>query len=64
MPAESHGRELIEKKKKLFVCYIDYKKAFDKVKHIRYSKLLAEYNISSEEIRLISNIYDNEEAQI
>ena len=55
---------LIEKNKKLFVCYIDYKKAFDKIKHIALSKLLDEYNVPSEEIRLISNIYDNQEAQI
>ena len=40
---------LIEKKKKLLICYIDYKKAFDKVKHIALSKLLAEYNIPNEE---------------
>ena len=40
------------------------KKALDKVEHISLSKLLAEYNIPNEEIRLISNINDNQEAQI
>ena len=58
------AERLIEKKNKLLICYFDYKKEFDKVKHIALSKLLAEYNIPNEENRLISNIYDNQEAQI
>ena len=40
------------------------KRRSTKVKHIALSKLLAGYNIPNEEIRLISNIYDNHEAQI
>ena len=51
-----------QRDKKLFVCYIDYKKAFDKIKHVALSKMLAEYNVPNEEIRLISNIYDYQEA--
>ena len=58
------SERLIEKNKKLFVCYVDYKKAFDKIKHVALSKMLAEYNVPNEEIRLISSIYDYQEAQI
>ena len=58
------SERLIEKNKKLFVCYIDYKKAFDKIKHVALSKMHAEYNVPNEEIRLISSIYDYQEAQI
>ena len=58
------AERLIEKKKKLLICYIYYKKAFDKVKHIALSKLLPEYNIPNEDIRLICKICDNKEAQI
>ena len=36
------AERLIEKKNKLLLCYIDCKKAFDKVKSITLSKLLAE----------------------
>ena len=58
------SERFIEKNKKLSVCYIDYKKAFDKIKHVAPSKMLAEYNVPNEEIRLISNIYGYQEAQI
>ena len=43
---------------------MDYKAAVDKVKHIALNKLLAEYNVPNEEIRLICSIYDNQGAQI
>ena len=38
---------LIEKQKTLFILKIDYRKAFEKVKHIALSKLHAEYNIAT-----------------
>ena len=55
---------LNDSNKKLFVCYINYRTAFGKIKHIPLSKLLAEYNVPKEDIRLISNIYNNQAAQI
>ena len=33
------GQRAIEMKKDLFLCFIDYKKAFDKVKHNKMIKL-------------------------
>ena len=58
------SERLLETNKKLFVCYIDYNKAFDKIKHVALSKMCAEYNVPNEDVRLTSNIYDYQKAQI
>ena len=50
---------MIDKKKKMFICFIDYTKAFDRVKHNKLIEVLGKYDIPQEEIRLISNLYWN-----
>ena len=53
---------MIDKKKKMFICFIDYTKAFDRVKHNKLIEVLGKYDIPQEEKRLISNLYWNQTA--
>lgn len=46
-----------KKKKKLFICFIDFKKAYDKVPRIALIQLLIEYGCSASMILLIANMY-------
>ena len=55
---------MIEKKRKLFVCIIDCKKAFDRVEHDKLIEVLRKYEIQPENIRLISNLYWNQTAMV
>ena len=50
------------KKQKLFVCFYDLKKAFDFVPRIKmFNKLLSDYKIGGKFLRILKNIYtDNE----
>lgn len=41
----------------VYACYIDFEKAFDRVKHDRLHQLLLNKNINSCDIRIISNLY-------
>lgn len=41
----------------VYACYIDFEKAFDRVKHDRLHQLLLNKNIDSCDIRIISNLY-------
>ena len=55
---------LLDKKKKLYICFIYYAKAFDKVNHNKLIDVLRKYEIPSEEIRIISSIYWNQVAYV
>ena len=54
----------IEVKKDLFMCFIDYTKAFDKVKHGILLESLQKLDIDGKDIRVIRNLYWNQEAVI
>lgn len=41
----------------VFACYIDFEKAFDKVKHDKLHQLLISKNIDLDDVRIISNLY-------
>lgn len=41
----------------VFACYIDFEKAFDKVKHDKLHQILASKNIDLEDARIINNLY-------
>ena len=58
------SERMVSKNKKIFACFIDYKKAFDKVSHSRLIQVLKKYEVPPEEIRLISNLYWSQTAQI
>jgi len=41
----------------VYACYIDFKKAFEKVKHYKLHQLLVRRNIDSDDVRIISNLH-------
>ena len=50
--------------REIYLCFIDYEKAFDKVKHEKMIKLLDNEKIGKENIRIIRNLYWTQEAAI
>ena len=53
-----------EVNKDLFLCFIDYTKAFDKVRHETLLDMLQELEIDGKDIRIIRNLYWNQEAAV
>ena len=47
----------IEMQKDLYICFIDYTKAFDKVKHEELLKLLECFDLFGKDIRILRNLY-------
>ena len=47
----------IEVQKNVYMCFIDYEKAFDKVRHPELVKILRNLNLDGKDIRLITNLY-------
>ncbi|XP_047491220.1 uncharacterized protein LOC125040612 [Penaeus chinensis] len=47
---------LIEKQKNLYLCFIDYTKAFDRVNHAKLLEVIEKANIPAHERNLISNL--------
>lgn len=58
------GERMIEKKKDLFVCYIDYTKAFDRVNHTKLITIMENIGIPFYETRMISNLYWKQKAMV
>ena len=54
----------IEVQKNLYVCFVDYEKAFDKVKHEEILKLLRDIHLDGRDLRLIQNLYWNQKAAV
>ncbi|XP_042883267.1 uncharacterized protein LOC122260182 [Penaeus japonicus] len=52
----------IEMQKDLFMCFIDYTKAFDKVQHEELLRLLQGLDLDGKDIRLIRNLYWEQKA--
>lgn len=48
----------------IYMCFIDYNKAFDKVRHDHLMRLLVEKSLDKRDIRIISKIYYNQKANI
>lgn len=49
----------MEVKRKLFVCFVDYKKAFDRIHHEKLRHILQNIRLDSHDIMIIRNIYWN-----
>lgn len=47
----------IEMKEGIFVCFIDYTKAFDKVEHEELVKMLENYDLDGKDIHLLRNLH-------
>ena len=54
----------IEVNKDLYVCFIDYAKAFDRVKHCELIECLKSIGIDGKDCRIISNLYWHQQAAI
>lgn len=48
----------------IYVCFVDYEKAFDRVQHGKMIKALRKYSVDQEDIRLIRNLYWQQKANI
>ena len=55
---------MIEKQKDVYVCFIDYSKAFDTVKHEPLIELLQSLDIDPQDVRLLANLYWNRQAAV
>ncbi|KAG1656246.1 Retrovirus-related Pol polyprotein from type-1 retrotransposable element R2 [Nymphon striatum] len=58
------GERAIEHQQDVFICFIDYSKAFDKVQHTKLIKLLEQINIDDKDLRIIKNLYWNQNAAV
>jgi hypothetical protein len=54
----------IEKQRNVCVCFIDYTKAFDTVKHEKLIDVLSKLDVDKHDIRLLSNLYWNQQATV
>ena len=54
----------LEKGKYLYVCFIDYAKAFDRVQHQKTFECLRNTRMDSKDLRMITNLYWNQRACI
>ena len=54
----------VEMQKNLYLCFIDYKKAFDKVKHEQLINMLDLLDIDGKDLRVVRNIYWEQTAAI
>ena len=54
----------IEMQKDIYVCFIDYEKAFDRVKHGELIQMLESIGADGKDIRMIENVYWNQKAAV
>ena len=54
----------LDNDKDVYVCFIDYEKAFDRVNHEKMIECLKQIDIDGKDLRLIRNIYWNQKAYI
>src|SRR5688572_27524666 len=54
---EIQKEEIKKKKKKLYLCIVDYQKEFDRVKHDKLVEVMEKIGIPELERRLIINLY-------
>ena len=54
----------LEVDKDLFTCFIDYSKAFDKVRHNQLMKLLEKLDIDGKDLRIVRNLYWEQSAAV
>ena len=48
----------------VYLCFIDYSKAFDRVKHKDLMQIMIELDIDGKDLRLIRNLYWDQKAAI
>ena len=58
------AERVIEVQKDLYVCFVDYEKAFNKVRHQDLFELLEEQGLDGKDLRLMKNLYWNQRAGV
>ena len=53
-----------EMQKDLYICFIDYVKAFDKVQHARLFEILQELDVTGKDVELIKNLNWQQQAAV
>ena len=53
------GERAFEMRKDLYMCFIDYKKSFDTIKHVDLLTILNRLDIGRKDLRIIRNLYYN-----
>ncbi|XP_037779362.1 uncharacterized protein LOC119575898 [Penaeus monodon] len=56
-PTKAVLERAIELQKDLYVCFIDYTKAFDKVQHEELFNMLRSLNLDEKDLRVLHNLY-------
>ena len=54
----------LDVQKDIFICFVDYEKAFDKVKHENLLEILKNLMLDGKDIRIIKNLYWNQRAAV
>ena len=55
---------VLELNKKLYICFVDFEKAFDRIKHEDLMKMLEDLKVDGKDLRLIKNLYWKQEAAV
>ena len=58
------GEKYIEKQKHVYICFIDYEKAFDRVNHSAMIECLRDIGIDGKDLRFIAYMYWNQTASV
>ena len=56
--------KMLEKDRKVYICFIDYKKAFDRVYHEKLIEALKDLEVDGKDLMLIKNLYWEQTASI
>ena len=58
------GEKYVEKQKDVYICFIDYEKAFDRVNHEAMLKCLEDIDVDGKDLQFISYMYWNQTANV
>ena len=58
------AEKAIEKQKDLYICFIDYVKAFDRVKHKKLMEMSEHLEVDGKDLHLLANLYWTQRAAI
>src|SRR5215469_16802442 len=58
------AEKVLEVNQDLYLCFVDYEKAFDKVKHEGLMKMLERLEIDEKDLRIIKKLYWNQKVAV
>ena len=58
------GERAIERQQDLYLCFIDFQKAFDKVRHTELFKILAKIQLDDKDMQIIRSVYCDQLAAV